>query len=83
MAGPAFAEGRRGEEPIDQFLGCLRVLVIDVGGDLFGGRVEAPERERQATDDDFARRLRIEVEPGRLQLREYETIKRLADLGII
>ena len=83
MAGPAFAEGRRGEEPIDQFLGCLRVLVVDVGGDLIGGRIKAPEGERQATDDDFARRLRIEVEAGRLKFREYETIKRLADLGFV
>ena len=83
VAGPAFAEGRRGEEPIDQFLGGLRVLVVDVGGDLIGGRIKAPEGERQATDDDFARRLRIEVEAGRLKFREYEAIKRLADLGFI
>ena len=83
VAGPAFAEGWGSEEPIDQFLGGLRVLVVDVGGDLLGGRIEAPEGERQATDDDFARRLRIEVEAGGLQFRQHEAIKRLADLGFI
>ena len=81
VAGPAFAEGRRGEQAVDELLGGLRVLVVDVGGNFFGGRVEAPERKRQATDDDFAGRLRIEVETGGLQFREYETIQRLADLG--
>ena len=83
VTSPAFAEGRRGEQAVDEFLGRLRVLVGDEGGDFLGGRVEAPEGERQATNDDFAGRLGIEVESGRLQLREHETIKRLADLGLI
>ena len=64
VPGPALAKSRSGEEPVHEFLGRLRILVRDVGGDFVGGRIESPEGEREAADDDFARSLRIEVEAG-------------------
>ena len=80
VAGPAFAKGRCGEQAVDELLGRLRVLVADIGGDLGGGRIIAPERECETADDDLARGLRIEVEAGGLQLGEDEAVERLVDL---
>ena len=81
VSAPAFAEGRRREQAIDQLLEGLRVLVGDEGGDLGGGRLIADERKGQATDDDFTARLRVEVEAGLLELGQDEAVERLADLG--
>ena len=81
VTAPAFAESRRAEETVDKFLGGLRITVGDEGGDLGGRRLVTGKRERQATDDDFATGLRIEAEPGFLELGQDEAIERLADLG--
>ena len=81
VAAPAFAEGRQGEQTIDQLLDGLRIAVGDESGDLGGGRLVADEREGQATDDDFTARLRIEVEAGLLELGQDEAVERLANLG--
>ena len=68
VTAPAFAEGRRGEETVDEFLGGLRVAVGDESGDFGGGGLVAGEREREATDDHFTSGLRIEGEAGFFEL---------------
>ena len=57
VASPAFAEGRRGQQPIDEFLDRLRVAVLRERFDLGSRRREPPEREVEPAGEDFARRL--------------------------
>ena len=74
VAGPAFAEARRGEQPID---GGFVAGIARVGGEfveLFGRRRQADEVVVQAVAAGPAARLRRRREVGRFELGQNEAI---------
>ena len=79
VASPAFAEGRRGEEPIDELLGRLRVAVLDEGLEFERRRRQPPERQVEPAGEHVAGRLGRERQALGLEAGEDEGVDGRAD----